>query len=284
MPHSSPGATWIVSMPSARRRSRKKNGSPSASISAQVPVDHREVPVDVDRVAGQRHVDQLPADLGQHRAQLARALRVAADRGAERREPGAELGERAALHRRRARHRGEDRHPGRGDDARDVRLLAAPHPHRHPPDHGAAGHGDERVAHVHRLGEGAAQRTRAHDLDAVGLERRDEPGVLRLGARDVGRLAPGPVPAAVGVDERAQIRVPGVGADPLQRGPGRAYEHAAQAPDLVRGAPRAAPDGLDLVVERRLGRRRHPRLVQLGGHGARRLRQTSSTSRTLAVR
>ena len=130
----------------------------------------------------------------------------------------------------------------------------------------------------------AAERRRGHDLDAVGLERRDEPGVLRLGARDVGRLAPGPVPAAVGIDERAQILVPGVGADPVQRRPGRAHEHAAQAPDLVRRAPRAAPDGLDLVVERRLGRRRHPRLMQLGGHSARRLRQTSSTSRTLAVR
>ena len=202
---------------------------------------------------------------GQDLAQLPRPLLVAADRGAQRRHAVAQLDHRAALERRRAGQGREDRHAGGGDHAGDVRLLAAAHADRHAADDRAARDRHQRVAHVHGLREALPHRGRLDDLDAGRGQRGDQPLVLGGRALEIGWPAVGPVPAAGRVDERLELRVPGVGADAGQGVPRRPDEHGAQRADLVVGAPRAAPHRLDLGVEGGLGRRGHARLVEVCG-------------------
>ena len=168
-----------------------------------------------------RHLPQLDAEQPEQRAQLGGALAVAADRRAERREPGPELHERAALERAGAGDRAEDRHPGPRRAPAWRRLLAAAHAHRHPPDHRPPGTDSEGsrvyIALTKPSPSGSAWSTTS---TPVGLERGDEPGVLLGHLVEVGRRAVRPVPAAAGVHERAELLVPRVGAHRFERAPG----------------------------------------------------------------
>ena len=79
------------------------------------------------------------------------------------------------------------------------------------------------------------------DIDAVGLERRHQAGVLGVDQVEVRGLTSLPVPAAVGIHQRLRALVPAVGTHPPKLIAGSTHEHLAQRANLVAGAPFAAP-------------------------------------------
>ena len=71
------------------------------------------------------------------------------------------------------------------------------------------------------------------DVHALRLERLDEPAVLRVDEVEVGRRRVGPVPAAVGVDQRLGALVPCIGPHLGQLVARAAHEHISEHADLV---------------------------------------------------
>ena len=152
--------------------------------------------------------------------------------------------------------RAQDRHAELRNRLGHHPLLAPAHRRGHAADDGPARHGAQRVAGVDRPRQVLRRRPLdADDIDALGLQRRHQAGVLRVDELEVGRLARLPVPAAGGIDQRLGALVPAVGSHPLELIARSAHEHLAQRADLVVGTPLAAPYQRLLLggLERRLG-------------------------------
>jgi hypothetical protein len=161
---------------------------------------------------------------------------------------GASFDEAAALEQAATVDCGKDRHPQPGQGAADQRLLAAAFVGLEPADDGAAGHGDQRVAGVDRRGDVrrkvALQR---NDLDALGLQRRDQAAMLGVHQIQVGGGAVLPVPEAVRVDQRRGVVAPAVRPDGRKLAARGAHQHRPQPADLVVSTPPPPPHPLLLA-------------------------------------
>ena len=219
-------------------------GSPRDVDEREVDVDHRQVQVEVDRVARQRRRRAAPSRSAPSTvAQLRRRpRRCSGSRSRTRRRPSRSFTNEPPSSVPVPVIVAEDRHARAGDDAREVGLLAAAHEHRHAADDRAAGHGDERIADVDRLREArrpAARRRRRRRprrrARARGRRAGRRAGRGPAGRRSVQYQRPSGSTSACASSSHASA------ADAREPVARRPHEHAAQRRRSRPSAPQRRP-------------------------------------------